>query len=195
MASVKSNRINIKNLVYCLLVSDDASGVSYDTVNPLAKVMTVEVTPSQATGVLYGDGAQQENIAKLTGIAVKIEANKIAIEDRAAILGHKYQNGVIVKSASDEAPYIAVGYEVEGTNGCNEYVWLLKGRAQEINSSAKQQDDKINFSTDTFNVNFIPRDFDGYLEFDADTSNSEFTSQQAAAWFTTGPVTYPVPSI
>lgn len=189
--SAVSNRINIKNLVYCLLTSDDSSAVTYGSVKSLAKVMTIDITPSQATGVLYGDGAQTENIAKLTGIAVKVEANKIAIEDRAAILGHTYSDGVVVKNASDEAPYIAMGYQVEGTNGYSEYVWLLKGRAQEITQSAKQQDDKINFSTDTFNVNFIPREHDGYLEFDADTANADFTSTQASAWFTNGPVTYP----
>lgn len=192
--STKSNRINVKNLKYCLLLSDDSSGVTYDDVEDFAQAMTIDIQPSQATGVLYGDGAQQENIAKLTGIATKIEVNKLSIETRAAILGHTFANGVLTKKASDEAPYIALGYQVEGTNGCSEYVWLLKGRAQEVASKAEQQTDKINFSTDTININFIPRDYDGFLEFDADTANDNFVSSQASAWFTSGPVSYPLPT-
>ena len=66
--SSKSNRINVKNLVFCTLTSDDSSGVVYGDVYPLAKAMTIEVTPTQATGVLYGDGAQQEAGAEEGGI-------------------------------------------------------------------------------------------------------------------------------
>lgn len=194
MSSKKSNRINIKNLKYCILTSDTSSGVTYDAVNDMAKAMTVDVQPAQATGVLYGDGAQQENIAKLTGISVKLEVNKVAIEDRAKLLGHKYDQGVLIKNVSDEAPYIALGFQVEGTNGSSEYVWLLKGRCQEINQTVNQQTDKINFSTDNLTVNFIARDFDGFVEFDADSANDEFTEEQAEAWFTEGPVSYPLPT-
>lgn len=189
--SSKSNRINVKNLVYCVLTSDDASGVSYDAVKPLAKAMTVEVTPTQATGVLYGDGAQQENMAKITGLAASLEVNKVAIEDKAIISGHTYQDGVMVIAAADQAPYVAVGFEVEGTNGYTEYIWLLKGRVQEGNQSASQATDKINFTTDKMTINFIPRDHDGFMEFTGDSSNADFSAQQAADWFTTGPVTYP----
>ena len=178
--SSKSNRINVKNLVFCTLTSDDSSGVVYGDVYPLAKAMTIEVTPTQATGVLYGDGAQQENLAKLTGLAASLEVNKIAIE-----------NGVMLYSTDDEAPYIAIGYEVEGTNGFSEYVWLLKGRVQEGNQNAAQATDKINFTTDKMLINFIPREYDKYLEFTADSANSEFKADQIENWFKTGPVTYP----
>lgn len=189
--SAKSNRINVKNLVFCTLTSDDASGVVYGDVNPLAKAMTIEVTPSQATGVLYGDGAQQENLAKLTGLSAALEVNKIAIENRAVIQGHKYEDGVMVYSADDEAPYIAIGYQVEGTNGYSEYVWLLKGRVQEGNQSAAQATDNINFTTDKMTINFIPREFDRFLEFTADSANSDLESDQVENWFKTGPVSYP----
>lgn len=189
--SSKSNRINVKNLVYSVLTSDTSAGVSYDSVNPLAKAMTIEVTPTQATGVLYGDGAQQENLAKLTGLSAALEVNKIAIEHRAIIQGHTYENGVMTYSADDEAPYIAIGYQVEGTNGFSEYVWLLKGRVQEGNQNASQATDKINFTTDKMTINFIPREYDKFLEFTGDSSNSDLFDDQVAAWFNDGPVTYP----
>lgn len=189
--SVKSNRINVKNLVYTVLSTDTNAGVEYGDVKSLAKAMTIQVTPSQATGVLYGDGAQEENLAKLTGLSAKFEVNKIAIENRAEIQGHTYENGVMIYDKADQAPYIAVGYQIEGTNSYSEYVWLLKGRVQEGNQNVDQATDKINFSTDEMTINFIPREYDGYMEFTADTSNGDFYSDQAAAWLTTAPVTYP----
>ena len=98
-------------------------------------------------------------------------------------------------STDDEAPYIAIGYEVEGTNGFSEYVWLLKGRVQEGNQNAAQATDKINFTTDKMVINFIPREYDKYLEFTADSANSEFKADQIENWFKTGPVTYPKHSV
>lgn len=189
--SSKSNRINVKNLVYCILESDDASGVAYGNVKPLAKAMTVDVTPTQATGVLYGDGAQQENLAKITGLSAALEVNKIAIEDKAVLSGHKYENGVMIIAAPDQAPYVAVGYQIEGTNNYSEYVWLLKGRVQEGNQNGAQATDKINFTTDKMTINFIPREFDGFMEFTGDSSNADLFEDQVSAWFTNGPVSYP----
>ena len=187
--SAKSNRINVKNLVYCKLTTDTKTGVEYGDVKSLAKAMTIQVTPSQATGVLYGDGAQEENLAKLTGLSAKLEVNKLPIEARADIQGHTYENGVMIYDKADQAPYIALGYQIEGTNGYSEYVWLLKGRVQEGNQNANQATDNINFSTDEMTINFVPREYDGYFEYTADSSNGDFYSDQAAAWLTTAPVT------
>ena len=78
--------------------------------------------------------------------------------------------GVYVgEKAGDEAPYIAAGYKVEQTNGKCELIWLLKGRAQPINSSVQQSTDSLNFSTDSITINFIPRDYDNEIRYFADS--------------------------
>ena len=107
--SKKTNRINIKNMVYALLTSDTTAGAEYGEVKPLGKAMQVQLTPSLASGVLYGEGAQSENIAKLNGMAAVLDVNKIAIEDRAEILGHKYENGILIEKAGDENPIFSSG--------------------------------------------------------------------------------------
>lgn len=185
--SKKANRINVKNLVYTLVLSDTEEGTTYGDVRKIGPAMQVQLTPSLSSGVLFGDGVQQENIAKLNGIAMVLDANKIKIEDRADMLGHKYENGVLIEAAGDEAPYIAVGYIVDETNQCKEYVWLLKGRAQPFNSSVQQSTDNLNFSTDSITINFIPRDSDGQLRYFADSANESLTADQISKWFVSGP--------
>lgn len=194
MSSSKANRINIKNIHFALLTQDDSDGVAYDTPIALPYAMQAQVTPSQATGVLYGDGAQQENIGRLTGIALQLDINKIPIEYRAAMLGHTFENGVMIEKDGDEAPYLALGYEVEQTNGYSEFLWFLKGRVQEGNQTVQQQTKDVNFSTDQITINFIKRDYDGCFRYYADTANSEFDETQAEAWFDEGPASYPVAS-
>ena len=189
--SAKSYRINITDPVYALLTSDTTEKVEYGEVKSLGEAMQIQLTPSVATGKLYGNGVPKEDISKLKGIAMAFDATKIPIEDRTVIQGHKFENGVMVEKAGDEAPYIAFGYKVEGTNKKNEYVWLLKGRAAPMNETHKQTEDNITFSTDTVNINFIPREKDKEIRYFADSANAAFTAAQAEAWFKTGPVTYP----
>lgn len=189
--SKKANRININNIVYCKLLTDETGNTTYSEVKPLSPAIQIQVIASLASGVLYGNGVQEENIAKMTGLAVALDVNKVPIEDRAEILGNKYENGVLVETSGDEAPYIALGYEVPETNGCKELIWLLKGRAQPYNSNVQQSTDNINFSTDSITINFIPRTSDGMLRFFGDTANADLTEQQISKWFTTGPSKVP----
>lgn len=192
--STKANRINIVDPVYAIIQSDTKEGTTYGEVKSLGAAMQVQLTPSISSGVLYGNGVQQENISKLNGIAMVVDVNKIKIEDRAAILGNKYENGVIHEKAGDEAPYIAVGYKVEQTNKKVELIWLLKGRAQPTNSSVQQSTENFNFSTDSITINFIPRDSDMELRFFADSANDDLTQSQIDAWFLTGPSKAPIPT-
>ena len=192
--STKANRINIVDPVYAVIQSDTKEGTTYGEVKKLGAAMQVQLTASISSGVLYGDGVQQENISKLNGIALVVDVNKINIEDRSAILGNKYENGVIHERAGDEAPYIAVGYKVEQTNKKVELSWLLKGRAQPTNSSVQQSTENFNFSTDSITVNFIPRDSDKELRFFADSANGDLTQSQIDAWFLTGPSKAPIPT-
>lgn len=192
--SEKSYRINITNPVYALLISDTAEGVVYGNVKSLGEAMQIQLTPSVSTGKLYGNGVVKEDISKLKGIAMAFDATKIPIEDRAAIQGHEFKNGIMVEKDGDEAPYLAFGYKVEGTNKKDEYAWLLKGRAAPMNETHKQSEDNITFSTDTVNINFIPREKDKEIRYYADSANATFTAGQAEAWFKTGPVTYPTPA-
>lgn len=191
MRSSKTNRINVSNLVYALLLSDTSTGVAYGAVKSLAPLMKVGVTPAVAKGVNYGDGRQTENISKLTGIALAVETNKIPIETMAEIMGHQYIDGVVLEKDGDEPPLLAVGYKVDNTQKKNEYVWLLKGRAQPANQELKQMGDNIDFSNDSININFWPREYDQQIRFYGDTANADFTENQAEAWFLQPPVTYP----
>lgn len=191
MSTVKSNRINITNPVYCLLLDDKPEGTTYGEVKSLGEAMQIQITPSVATGTLYGNGKKQEDIGLLNGIAIAIDLNKLYPEKRAEIMGNTMIDGIVIEAAGDQPPYIAMGYEVEQTGGTKEQVWLLKGRAQPANQTIQQSSDNLNFSTDSITINFLPRDSDGQIRFYGDTANSNYTAQQAQVFFSTGPVTYP----
>ena len=191
MPSVKSNRINITNPVCSLVLSDTEAGTTYGDVESLGKAMQVQVTPQVATGTQYGNGEKEEDIGMLKGISIALDVNKLFIEMRAKIMGNTYVDGILIEKGGDQAPYLALGYEVEQTGGTKEQIWLLKGRAQPANQTVQQSTDNINFSNDSITVNFIPREYDKQIRFFGDTANSDYTEAQATAFFATGPVSYP----
>ena len=75
--SAKSNRINVKNLKYCLLTTDNNSGTTYGEVKDFGKAMQIQLTPSVSKGELYGEGVKQEDVSILNGIAVVADVNKV----------------------------------------------------------------------------------------------------------------------
>lgn len=188
MAGIKkSNRINVKNLVYAVLEKDDAQSVEYGQIKPFGKIMQIQITPGLATGTLMGEGVKQEVISKLTGLTVVVDINKLPIDVRVEILGNTYEDGIATEKAGDEPREIALGFMVEQTGKTAEYIWLLKGRPQPYGSTVGQQEESIKFSTDSVTIEFVPREHDGELRKFADSADSDFTKEKQDAWFKTVP--------
>lgn len=185
--SKRSYKINIKKPVYCVVTADTPEGTTYGDVKSLGEAQQAQVTAVSSTGQLYGDGAIVDSSSKLTGLTVVLSTTKIPVEAIAEIFNYTVTDGVVQVKAGDQANYIAIGYEVEQTTGDSEYVWLLKGRPQPLSSDVSQSEQNVNYSTDQLTVDFVKRISDDMLQYYADAANADFTAEQAAAWFLTGP--------
>jgi phi13 family phage major tail protein len=185
--SAKANIFNVKRIVYAKILKDDTTAFNHGPIKNFGAPMQVALTPSYATGVLYGGGVKTEDMSKITGAALKADVNKVPIEVRADIYGHEYSGGELIVHKDDQAPEIAIGYEMEATGNNQEFVWLFKGRAKPFAKTVQQTTDNMNFSTDSIEIGFVPREHDGELKRDADTANPDFTSEKAATYLDTIP--------
>lgn len=183
----KGYKINISNPKYCALTSDTEEGVQYGEVKSLGEAMEVQVTPSVASGKLYGDGEAVDSASRLTGLTLSLQTTKVSSEARVDIYNLEVKNGVIVTKTGTTPKDIAIGYEVEQSNGKSQYVWLLKGSPKPMNDSIQQSTDNINYSTDKMDVDFVRRNYDKSLKYDAEEGELGFSEAQAAAWFKNGP--------
>lgn len=182
-------KINVQNPVYAKVQTDTANGTTYGPVKSLGEAMQVQITPAYASGSLYGNGGQVDSSAPITGIALALDTTRVSLAAKKDIYELEEQDGIVITKAGKNASYIAVGYQVDHTDGTKELVWLLKGRPQPMNESTQQQTENINYSTDTMTVNFVKRDSDGALKYEADTSDPELTvtQHQIDEFFTAGP--------
>ena len=195
--SVKANVFNVKRIVYAVITKDDSTAFNHGPIKEFGAPMQVQLTPSYATGTLYGGGVKTEDMSKITGIALKVDVNKVFIEVRADIYGHTYANGELITHENDQAKEIAIGYEMESSGNHREFVWLFKGKPKPFAKTVQQTTDNFNFSIDSIEIGFLFREHDGELKRDADTANSDFTSEKAATYLDTIPggelVTEPEP--
>lgn len=183
--------MNIKNLVYAELIKDTQEEVTYGKVYKIQGLMKIQITPTIATGELYGDGAKRSVANKTTGYDVQLQVNKIPIETRVHWMGHKMVNGVLVSSAKDQPIYIALGYEAEETENHRELTWLLKGNCQPPSRDQEQSEGNIKFSTDSIKLSFIAREYDSNFYYTGDTAFSDFTEEMADKFLKEAPTYIP----
>ena len=168
--------VNVIRPVYAVLnvEDEDSSKCTYGDVKAIAPAMSVKTDPDIAEDTLYGDGAARENSTSKGKTSIEIAVNTTSLEFQAEAFGHTYENGVLVDKGADSAPYLAVGFALEKSNGKHRCYWFLKGRFAENGVDVKQKEDKVEFSTPTIKGNFLDRD-DGYRKviFDEDDANSE----------------------
>lgn len=177
--SKQANRINVSKIVYTLVTKDTSTEYTHGPIKTLGEPMQVQLTPSLASGMLYGGGVKTEDLAKLTGIELQIDLNKVPIEVRAEIMGNKYENGILSENKKDQAKDIAVGFEVEETGDNREFMWAFVGKPKPFANTVKQSEDNLTFSTDTISIGFKPRKIDGDIRKIGDTANEDFTSAMA----------------
>lgn len=180
MATRKGYRINVANAKVAKITENTESSYILSDVKKLPGLRAIDFTPLLATGQLYGDGVLVEDAAMVTGGNVKIDANKIAIAERAMITGAEYKDGVLDIKTSDVPPEIALYVETEASNGTKEQMWFLCCKAQPFGISGTQRESNISYSTDSLTLSCFPRAKDKKVFRMADTEDETFTSEMSA---------------
>lgn len=180
MKSKKEYRVNVRNLVYALITSDTEEKTVYGEVKRFASARQIQLSPTIAQGDLYGDGAKEKSYSKITGYDVQVDVNKVPIEVRADLYGHRItSDGLLIINADDQSKEFALGYEVEQTGTTKEVCWLLKCSAQPFGNTTQQSETNINYSTDSLKISCVKRLSDGNFQALGDTAFEGFTEEKA----------------
>lgn len=188
MKSKKEYRVNVKNLVYALIISDTEEKTVYGEVKRFASARQIQISPTIAQGDLYGDGAKEKSYSKITGYDIQVDVNKVPIEVRADLYGHRVTpDGILVINENDKSKEFAFGYEVEQTGATREVCWLLKCSAQPFGNTTQQSETNINYSTDSLKISCVKRLSDGNFQALGDTAFESFTEEMAETFLDTVP--------
>ncbi|CEH28861.1 phage tail protein [Aneurinibacillus migulanus] len=178
-------RVGLKNLHYALLTKDDATGATYGAPKKIIGAITANISPSTNTETLYSDDGPSDVASALGEITVELNVKDLPLDIQAELLGHTLgSDGVLLKNANDQAPYVAIGFESLKSNGKKRFVWLYKGKFQPAEEEYQTKEDSPTFQTPTIEGTFVKREFDGNWQAVGDEDATGFTEATAAAWFT-----------
>ena len=176
-------QIGLKNLYYAVLTKDDATGVSYLVPVKIAGAINSKISPKSNTEVLYADDGPDETATALGEIDVEFEAKDISLTDQAALMGHSIVGGIMLKKATDAAPYVALGFMSKKSNGHYRYIWLTKGMFALPDQEYATGEDKPKFQTPKLKGTFVKRAYDDLWQRIADEDHPDYAASIGSNWF------------
>lgn len=180
----KSAKVGLDQLHYAPITADTSSALTYGTVVAVPGAIEAKITSENNEQTLYADNAAAETASSRGKITVELQVKDLDLDTLAALLGHTVTAGVMVRSANDTPPYVAVGWRGLKANGKYRYIWLLKGKFVEPDDNYKTKGENIEFQPATIKGTFVATENSGVTDRMTDADTTGFVEATATAWFT-----------
>lgn len=176
-------RIGMDNIYYAIMTDEEAE--TYDTPKRIPGAITATVTPTTNSATLYADDQADEVANSLGDIEIEINPKDLTPEILADILGAAIDdNGALVQAATDNAPYVALGWRSRKSNGKYRYYWYYKGKFQPNEEEFQTKEDTPTFQTPTISGLFVPRRKDNCWKTSVDEDATGVPASVITGWFT-----------
>ncbi|MCR1287851.1 major tail protein [Shouchella clausii] len=157
--------IGLRDLVYAKLLEDVKGSLPvYGPVKSLAPAKTASINPNSSSSTEYADDGILDVFDSNGAYTVSFTTAGIDDEVLADLLGAKYEDGGTEYHKDRRSPFVAVGYKSKKADGTFAYMWLLKGKFNNINREHNTQEDSITPQGNTLEGTFIDRDSDGLFK-------------------------------
>lgn len=144
---------------YFSIITEDANGQeTYGEPEVMAKAIQVDLTVNTSTATLYADDGVDESVDEFTSGTLSLGLNDLASTVSAELLGARVdQNGALVNSTDDIAPYVAVGFRAKKPNGKYRYFWLYRVKFGVPSTNLATKGESITFQTPTIEGTIMRR--------------------------------------
>lgn len=174
----------LKKLHVAILSAEETN--TYASPTQLSPAVSANVTPNFNTANLSGDDRIVYVENSLGDIDVEIAVTDLTNEHYALLMGVTANtDGVIEDSTDDNAPYVALGFEMPKPDGGVALRWYYKGKFQKPSESVTTKGDTTEFQTPTISAKFMARE-DGKWRARVDYPDAaSIDTAVRDAWFTT----------
>lgn len=157
----------------------------YAVPKQISPAISANVTPNYNIAKLSGDDRVVYIEESLGDIDVEIAITDLTDADYALLLGiTPNADGVIEETADDQAPYVALGFEMAKPDGGVALRWYYKGKFQKPSETSATKGDTTEFQTPTISAKFMARE-DGKWRARVDyVSAATISAPVRTAWFT-----------
>lgn len=185
---VRSRTKSLRDFHIAKVTTNDESTYAADTPVKLARAITGKFNDKFTTETIYSDDGVEDTNMHYDGTEVELEVNSLAPQDKERVFGQLYKDGYLLKSKTDIAPELALGYRAKKLNGKYEFTWYYCGRFdQGLENNYETEGDSTTTQTATLKGNWYARRIDDAYCINVDESNLLSTNTDAAAaiadWF------------
>ncbi|NRT32649.1 phi13 family phage major tail protein [Clostridium beijerinckii] len=176
--------IGLEKLYYAKITKDDSTGLTFDTPIYLPGVKEIKIAPKSNTEKLYAENKVWEQATTLEDIEVTVNVADLTNAQSADLLGQTVAtNGGTFASSDDIAPYIALLYVANKSNGKKRYGILYKGVMNLPDDSAKGMEGKTDFQTPEMKATFQPLQNNGMWKYTVDEDDSDAPTDLETKFF------------
>ena len=159
---VSGQFISVQKFHAAKLLTDTAEATTYDTPLDFGKILRqVQITPTNNSVNAHADGQVIDTAVNTSEYEMTIETAALPLEYIAFLLGHTYENGMMVSSKDDIAPFFAIMYQSDKRNGKARYHKFYKVQFQEPEQTNKTKEENVEFAYPTIKATAIYRLSDG----------------------------------
>jgi len=173
-----SSTIGLKNVVIAPLTTDTELTHVYGTLQLVAGAIEATITPNNADpDIQYADDVEFDTLYPDPDLTFRLKMADIPLAIQEMLFANSIdKNGVLVRTASDKAPYFAMGFKSEKSNGKFRFVWLYKVRAKPLTENyGTKQGTTINRQEPEVEFTAIKRTHDSRFQAVADEDENGFT--------------------
>lgn len=179
------------DMLYYSKITEDANGdETYDVPKVLAKAMKADLTVELAEASLYADDAESESYKAFKSGKLSLGVDDIGTIAAQDLTGAAVDdNGALIDSGDDNAPYVAVGFRALKGNGKYRYFWLYRIKFAVPSTNLQTKGDSITFQTPTIEGTIMRRnkaDGNGKHPWKAEITEGTtgVVASTIASWFT-----------
>lgn len=182
--------IGLDNLFYSKITEDENGNETYGTPVKLAKAISADISVELNEASLFADDAEAESIKAFKSGKLSLGVDDIGVEAAEDLTGASTDdNGVLVSTSDDLAPYVAVGFRALRANGKYRYFWLYRVKFATPSTSLATKGDSIAFQTPSIEGTIMRRNkVDGQGNHPWKTEVTEggknVTDETITSWFT-----------
>lgn len=173
-----SSTIGLKNMVIAPITMDDETTTTYGDVQKVAGSIEATISPeNNDPDVQYADDIEYEVVYPDPELSFKTKLADVPLAIQKMIFGNRIDDkGVLLRGATDQPPYFAVGFKSEKSDHTFRYVWLYKVRAKPMSEEyGTKEGATINRKTPEVEWTAIKRTSDGEYQAIADEGQNGFT--------------------
>lgn len=153
----RSRVVGLKDICVAAVTTNDVTTYAAETPTRLAKAITATIKETFEVEYLYSDDEVEDTTETFVKAEIELEVNRLTPGDYALLFDSLYKGGYLVKSESDRAKEVALGFRAKQNNGKYEFVWYYCGKAEHPEESYETIKDKKTAQTQKITFTFYAR--------------------------------------